>query len=63
MKGFDATATEPGFAAFGRVVQGMEVVRQIADAPRSPTKGEGVMKGQMLEPQVKIITARRAMAQ
>ena len=63
MKGFDATATEPGFAAFGRVVQGMEVVRQIADAPRSPTKGEGVRKGQMLEPQVKIITARRALAQ
>jgi peptidyl-prolyl cis-trans isomerase A (cyclophilin A) len=60
MKGFDATATQPGFAAFGRVVAGMEVIRQIADAPRSPTKGEGVMKGQMLEPQVKIITARRA---
>lgn len=62
MRGFDATADQPGFAAFGRVVSGMEVIRAIAEAPRSPTRGEGVMKGQMLEPQVKILTARRATA-
>jgi peptidyl-prolyl cis-trans isomerase A (cyclophilin A) len=60
MKGFDADATQPGFAAFGRVTSGMEVVRAIWAAPRSPTKGEGIMKGEMLEPQVKILTARRA---
>lgn len=59
MKGFDADASQPGFAAFGRVVSGMEVIRLIADAPRSPTKGEGVMKGQMLEPMVRILTVRR----
>lgn len=48
-----------GFAAFGRVVQGMDVVLRILEAPTSPTLGEGVMRGQMLEPQVRIITARR----
>lgn len=48
-----------GFAAFGRVVEGMDVVHQIWDAPRSPTKGVGVMKGQMLEPTIRILTVRR----
>lgn len=56
---FDATATDPGFAAFGHVVEGMDVVKAIFAAPTSPTKGEGVMKGQMLEPQVKIIKVAR----
>ncbi|MBT2188556.1 peptidylprolyl isomerase [Sphingobium sp. H33] len=60
IKGFDADATQPGFAVFGRVVEGMDVVRAIADAPRSATAGEGVMRGQMLDPTVKILTARRA---
>ncbi len=54
---FDATATQPGFAAFGRVVEGQEVVKAILAAPTSPTKGEGVMRGQMLEPMVKIVKA------
>lgn len=49
-----------GFAVFGRVVEGMDVVRRIHEAPTSPTLGEGVMRGQMLEPQIRIITARRA---
>ena len=48
-----------GFAVFGRVVEGMDVVRKILDAPVSATKGEGVMKGQMLEPEVKIVKAER----
>jgi len=60
MRGFDASPDQPGFAAFGRVIDGMEVIRAIADAPRSPTRGEGVMKGQMLEPTIRIVTARRA---
>lgn len=55
----DATATDPGFAAFGHVVEGMDVVEKILHAPVSPTKGEGVMKGQMLEPPVKIIKVSR----
>ncbi|MBX3562103.1 MAG: peptidylprolyl isomerase [Sphingomonas sp.] len=49
-----------GFAAFGRVVEGMDVVRRILDSPTSPTEGEGVMRGQMLEPRIRIVTARRA---
>ena len=48
-----------GFAAFGRVIEGMDVVEAILAAPVSPTKGEGPMKGQMLEPPVKIITIQR----
>ena len=56
---FDATATDPGFAPFGMVVEGMDVVQAIFASPRSPTKGEGVMKGQMLEPVVKILKAVR----
>ena len=49
-----------GYAAFGRVVEGMEVVRAIFDAPVDPEKGEGVMKGQMLARPVKILSVRRA---
>ncbi|WP_396593222.1 peptidylprolyl isomerase [Brevundimonas sp. R86498] len=48
-----------GFAVFGRVVEGMEVVRTILSAPTSPTEGEGVMRGQMLEPRIVITSARR----
>jgi len=56
---FDATATAPGFAPFGTVVEGMDVVQAIFASPRSPTKGDGAMKGQMLEPVVKIVKAAR----
>jgi peptidyl-prolyl cis-trans isomerase A (cyclophilin A) len=48
-----------GFAAFGRVTEGMDVVKKISEAPVSPTKGEGAMKGQMLDPPVKIIKVAR----
>ena len=57
--GADAES-KAGYAAFGQVVSGMEVVRRIYDVPRSPTKGEGFMKGQMLDPQVKVSKVRRA---
>lgn len=49
-----------GFAAFGHVVQGMELVRRILDLPTSATDGPPGMKGQMLSPSVKILTARRS---
>ncbi len=49
-----------GFAAFGHVVEGMDVVRRILDAPTSPTEGAGAMKGQMLAPPIRILTVRRA---
>ncbi|WP_079729819.1 peptidylprolyl isomerase [Novosphingobium mathurense] len=51
-----------GFAAFGHVVSGMDVVRRIWDMPRSATKGEGVMKGDILEDEVRITAARRVAA-
>jgi peptidyl-prolyl cis-trans isomerase A (cyclophilin A) len=59
----DANPKQPGdnlgFAVFGRVVEGMDVIRRILNAPTSPTEGEGVMKGQMLANPVVITSARR----
>jgi len=63
--GLDANpaATDPearaGYAAFGRVTAGMEIVRRIFDSPVSPTLGQGAMKGQMLAKPVRVLTARR----
>ena len=48
-----------GFAVFGHVVEGMEVVRAIHAAPVDPDKGVGFMKGQMLADPVTITEARR----
>ena len=48
-----------GYAVFGHVVEGMDVVRHILASPTSPTEGEGVMRGQMLAPRIAILTARR----
>ena len=55
----DVPAFDDSFAAFGRVIEGMDVVKAILASPVSPTKGEGSMKGQMLEPAVKIRSAKR----
>lgn len=49
-----------GFAAFGRVVEGMDVVKTLLALPLSPTAGEGVMKGSMLKKPVRILKVRRA---
>ncbi len=63
MPAMDAQPQAPGdnqgFAVFAHVVEGMDVVKAILADPKSPTKGEGVMKGQMLETPVRILTARR----
>ncbi len=48
-----------GFSAFGHVIEGMDVADQIFRAPTSPTKGAGVMKGQMLDPVVRIVRMSR----
>jgi len=48
-----------GYAAFGRVIEGMDVVKAILAAPVSPTKGEGALKGQLLDPPIKLIKAAR----
>lgn len=50
---------QAGYAAFGHVVSGMDVVRQIWDQPIDPDAGEGFMKGQMLAQPVKVISVRR----
>lgn len=50
---------DPGYAVFGQVVDGMDVVHLIFGQPRSPTAGQGAMQGQMLAVPVKILTARR----
>lgn len=55
----DIPSFDDSFAAFGRVVEGMDVVKAILAAPVSPTRGDGPMKGQMLEPAVKIVEAAR----
>jgi peptidyl-prolyl cis-trans isomerase A (cyclophilin A) len=68
MVGLDADPKSPdadkqaGFAAFGHVVSGMDVVRGIWDLPRSTTKGAGFLKGQMLAVPVKIVSVRRVPA-
>lgn len=59
----DANPSAPGdnlgYAAFGKVVEGMDVVWKILDAPTSATAGEGVMKGSMLAPKIKVLTVKR----
>lgn len=65
IKGFDSDAPGGdgvGFAVFGEIVSGADIAEQIFNAPISPTAGEGVMVGQMLDPQVTIKTARRVPA-
>jgi peptidyl-prolyl cis-trans isomerase A (cyclophilin A) len=62
----DPRAEDPelraGYAAFGRVVEGMDVVRAIFAAPLDPEKGEGWMKGEMIAEPVKVLRVRRAAA-
>lgn len=48
-----------GFAAFGQVVQGMEIVRKILNLPTPGKATNPIMEGQMLDPVVPIVTARR----
>ena len=58
----DADPKDPknlGFAAFGRVVSGLEVVQKIIGLPVDPNRGVGAMKGEMLKVPVKIIRASR----
>jgi len=53
----DANGDYPGYAAFGHVVAGMDVVKRILALPTSG--GTGAMKGQMIDDPVTIIRARR----
>lgn len=56
----DANDKDPGYAVFGKVVDGMDVVRTILAAPVSATEGTGAMKGQMISAPIVITTAKRA---
>ncbi|MDJ0977904.1 MAG: peptidylprolyl isomerase [Erythrobacter sp.] len=66
--GLDARPEDPdpvwqnGYAVFGYVIEGMDVVAAIHGSPTDPDKGEGAMRGQMLAEPVTIIKARRIVA-
>ena len=53
--GGDAT----GFAAFGHVTAGLDVVKKIWSSPGSAPKGAGARKGQMLDPKIQILKVSR----
>ncbi len=55
-----AKTDKAGYAAFGHVVAGMDVIRRILTAPTFPTAGGPAMRGQILKAPVKIVTVRRA---
>lgn len=64
IEGFDAGTGQEGddlgYAAFGHVVEGMDVVKRLLAAPVSPTAGaKDGMKGQILVTPVKILKAMR----
>lgn len=59
MPAMDAHGDDPGYAAFGRVVEGMDVVGRILAAPTAPNAGRGAMRGQMIDRPVRILTVRR----
>jgi peptidyl-prolyl cis-trans isomerase A (cyclophilin A) len=59
MPAMDAKGDKEGYAAFGKVVEGMDVVQSILTAPTIANAGRGAMRGQMLEKPVRILRARR----
>ena len=68
LEGLDADPKSPeperqaGFAVFGMVTNGMDVVRKIYELPLSETKGQGIMRGQMIDKPVRILSVRRIAA-
>lgn len=55
----DAREGSPGYAAFGRVVEGMDVVRKILASPTYPGGRSQNTIGQMIIKPVRIVRARR----
>lgn len=67
LRSLDAQPGQPGenlgFAVFGHIVEGMDIVRQILGQPVSPTAGaDSGMVGQILAAPIRIISARRTAA-
>jgi peptidyl-prolyl cis-trans isomerase A (cyclophilin A) len=56
MPSMDASATSPGYAAFGHVVSGMDVVRHILAQPTGAGTG---MAGQTLVRPIRLVSAKR----
>jgi peptidyl-prolyl cis-trans isomerase A (cyclophilin A) len=60
----DANPSQPGdnlgFAVFGHVVEGMDIVRHMLTEPTNDVGAPPTMKGQMLAAPIKIISAKRA---
>lgn len=59
MPQMDARRGNPGYAVFGRVTEGMDVVRRILAAETVPNAGRGAMRGQMIRAPVRIVRATR----
>ncbi|MBI1683023.1 peptidylprolyl isomerase [Caulobacter hibisci] len=54
-----ASGDNLGFAAFGTVVEGMDVAQKILALPTPGKAINPVMKGQIIDPPLKIVSARR----
>jgi peptidyl-prolyl cis-trans isomerase A (cyclophilin A) len=55
-----ASGDKLGYAAFGKVIEGMEIVYKVHDAPVDPALTDrGAFKGEMLAKPVKIVSAKR----
>ncbi|HYW16570.1 MAG TPA: peptidylprolyl isomerase [Allosphingosinicella sp.] len=59
MPAMDSKPGAEGFAAFGRVEEGIDTVRALLAVPTVANAGRGSMRGQMIEKPVKIVSARR----
>ncbi|MGZ8351316.1 MAG: peptidylprolyl isomerase [Allosphingosinicella sp.] len=55
----DREGDNQGYAAFGRVIDGMDVVRRILAAPTVENAGRGAMRGQMITEPVQIARIER----
>ncbi|MEM1145702.1 MAG: peptidylprolyl isomerase, partial [Pseudomonadota bacterium] len=58
-KGESRNPDQQGFAAFGRVIDGMDVVRRIHQAPSDAPSSSDYTAGQIMEAPVEILSVRR----
>jgi peptidyl-prolyl cis-trans isomerase A (cyclophilin A) len=55
----DAPGDNQGYAAFGQVIEGMEVARAILALPTTGAALNTMMQGEILDPPVRIVRAQR----